>query len=513
MSISNSIDLVKNLAKSFMEIALKIRVIIFSIIVLYLIYLKWIISFLLPQSLYFEKSILNIIICIILLLFLVILIQYRYISRKIYLELKKHDSAYYREWFTEYPEFTGLKLKMWKLYLGNVSGKGYREKFRNRNVDIYGPGIPRFPEDKDYMEEFEEYLEPVKRYDDAYNSAKKRFPQSKIMLKLIKSFIPLRGFQKILLRINKILKCIEMYFKNKFFYVEKFIRIKFLNRLHLNILLGFGTARFVTIIVNRIYNLERHYGISIPVSSATVFIVLPMSLIILSLILDIFILQELYYIYLCAPLYLIVKFYEYYIFLFSVKSYKWLKELKTGVEVKLIKIKKNGKRKGEVEIMDFLAYYETYFRRMGISYRVPKSVIIFKENSITNYNDLIDPIHEKFLKNPFRTYKPYQPYGTYKRYQTSYGDALAYTFCLNDQGRYFPLDHWKFMTILEYYQDFYDSMLNKSEMKKKVLSEMQILLLIVLSAGCIQILLGHLFVLILMIIIVKLLVNIKNLKK
>jgi hypothetical protein len=52
--------------------------------------------------------------------------------------VKKHDSAYYKEWFTEYPEFTGLKLKLWKLYLGNVPGKEYREKFRNRNVDIYG---------------------------------------------------------------------------------------------------------------------------------------------------------------------------------------------------------------------------------------------------------------------------------------------------------------------------------------------------------------------------------------
>jgi uncharacterized membrane protein YdbT with pleckstrin-like domain len=85
-------------------------------------------------------------------------------------------------------------------------------------------------------------------------------------------------------------------------------------------------------------------------------------------------------------------------------------------------------------------------------------------------------------------------------------------FSHNYGRRYFPLDHWKFMTILEYYRDFYDSMLNKSEIKKRVLSKMQILLLIVLSAWCIQILLGHLFVLILMIIIILLLVDFKNLK-
>jgi hypothetical protein len=182
------------------------------------------------------------------------------------------------------------------------------------------------------MKDFEEYLEPVKRYDDEYNGAKKRFLQSKIMLKLIKGFIPLKYFQKILLRINIIKKKIEMYLLNKFFYVEKFIRIKFLDRLELNLWfkhLTLQDPRFITIILININKLERHYGISIPNSSATVFIVLPRSLIILSLILDIFILQELYYIYLFAPLYLIVKFYEYYIFLFSVKSYKWLKELKT----------------------------------------------------------------------------------------------------------------------------------------------------------------------------------------
>jgi hypothetical protein len=86
-------------------------------------------------------------------------------------------------------------------------------------------------------------------------------------------------------------------------------------------------------------------------------------------------------------------------------------------------------------------------------------------------------------------------------------------FSRNYGRRYFPLDHWKFMTILSYYKSFYDHMLDKSEIKKRVLNKMQILLLIILSAWCIQILLGHLFVLILMIIIVKLLVNIKNLKK
>jgi hypothetical protein len=102
-----------------------------------------------------------------------------------------------------------------------------------------------------------------------------------------------------------------------------------------------------------------------------------------------------------------VKDYEYYIFLFSVKSYKWLKELKTGVEVKLIKIKGRLKRKREVEVMDFLAYYETYFRYSGPSFPTPNGVIIFKENFITNYNYLVDSIHKKFLENPYGTYKPY----------------------------------------------------------------------------------------------------------
>jgi hypothetical protein len=55
-------------------------------------------------------------------------------------------------------------------------------------------------------------------------------------------------------------------------------------------------------------------------------------------------------------------------------------------------------------------------------------------------------------------------------------------------------------------------MLDQNETKKRVLSEMQILLLIILSAWYIQILLGHLFVLILMIIIILLLVDFKNLK-
>jgi hypothetical protein len=423
----------------------KIRVIIFSILILYLIYLKWIISFLLPQSIFFEPSPLKVILCIMFLILFMILMQYYYISNKIYIKSVEHNTAYYREWGSDYYDQPDRKLKLTKLHLDNIPGTGYREQYLKDILKCWKPSYP-------YNYHVKEYLNKV-------NSAKKRFPQSKIMLKLIKGFVQLKNFQVILIIINKKLKRIEMYFLRYFIFLEKIIRTKFLNRLELNLWYKYLTFDDIAWIPY-LYKISPFSLLKMQHNDGLMFFYLfPMSLIILSLILDIFILQELYYIYLCAPLYLIVKFYEYYVFLYKRLSYKWLKELKEGIEVRIITFR--GSLKWRVKRIDFLQFRYKLIAWQGDFNNIPaKSVIcfFFTGKSITNYNTLLDASGEKFFVNTF----------FYRR-------------------------HYKcgqIHEIYDYYREIYEHMAYNLEYSIKIIScKFNLILLIILSLTCILILL------------------------
>jgi hypothetical protein len=201
------------------------------------------------------------------------------------------------------------------------------------------------------------------------------------------------------------------------------------------------------------------------------FITLTLSLIMLSIIVDILIFKKLYFIFLVTPLYLIVLLYEDAIHVIILESYSWGKQLKEGIKVtQITSIKIKGQIKGRVKVMNGLDYYR-------IVEVFCKSIGSFEENTelYVRITGLRWPVVV-----PKHLIKECTFYLTGK-YIKNYNNFF-------DKPPNSSFDYEKFMTIDEYYSALYGFTTWHYCHVKQAKYGLQILMLIRLSVSCIEIL-------------------------